>query len=195
MEAFLRTLLPRVLPPEVTVEVRVFQGKSDLLEKLEARLKAYAQWLPPDTRLFVLVDRDDEDCRHLKSLLEQAAARARLRTRSRSDGRGWRLVNRVVIEELESWYFGDWEAVVAAFPRVDEGVARRAGFRDPDAIVGGTWEAFERQLRPWGYYTAGLQKIDVARQVAAHIRPERSRSASFKVFYSAVLEALESGHD
>ena len=50
MEAFLRALLPRLLPAGRTFEVHAFQGKPDLLGKLEARLRGYAGWLPVDWR-------------------------------------------------------------------------------------------------------------------------------------------------
>lgn len=43
MEAFLRGLLPRLLPAGRTFGIHPFQGKSDLLGKLEARLRGYAQ--------------------------------------------------------------------------------------------------------------------------------------------------------
>ena len=46
MEAFLRSLLPRLLPHDRSFEVHSFQGKSDLLGKLQARLRGYAKWLP-----------------------------------------------------------------------------------------------------------------------------------------------------
>ena len=51
MEALLRALLPCLLPRDRTFEVRVFQGKRDLLKKLESRLRAYATWLPDDHRV------------------------------------------------------------------------------------------------------------------------------------------------
>ncbi len=41
MEAFLRALLPRLLPQDRTFEVHPSQGKRDLLGKLEARLRGY----------------------------------------------------------------------------------------------------------------------------------------------------------
>ena len=69
-EAFLRALLPRVLPQDRTFDVRPFQGKADLLAKLHSRLRAYASWLPNDWRVVVIVDRDDEDCAALKGKLE-----------------------------------------------------------------------------------------------------------------------------
>ncbi|MFO1307288.1 MAG: DUF4276 family protein [Burkholderiales bacterium] len=190
MEAFLRALLPRLLPQDRTFEVHPFQGKNDLLGKLEPRLRAYAAWLPADWRIVVVVDRDDEDCRALKRQLESIARRATLRTRGRSGGAPWQLVNRIAIEELEAWYFGDWTAVCHAYPRASVNVPRRQGFRDPDAIAGGTWEAFERVMRARGYFKGGLLKIEAAREIGAHVDPPRSRSASFSAFCVAIAEAV-----
>lgn len=56
---------------------------------------------------------------------------------------------------------------------------RRAGFRDPDAIAGGTWEALERELQRRGYFKQGLRKLELAREVAARMDPQRNRSHSF----------------
>lgn len=67
MEAFLAALLPRVLPEGRTPRIHVFQGKHDLLRKLEDRLRGYARWLPPESCVVVMVDRDDEDCRARKN--------------------------------------------------------------------------------------------------------------------------------
>lgn len=190
MEAFLRALLPRLLPADRSFEVHTFQGKADLLGKLEARLRGYAQWLPPDWRLFVVVDRDDDDCLALKRRLEAVAARAGLVTRSRAGDAPWQLVNRIAIEELEAWYFGDWDAVRAEYPRVSPHVPQRQGLRNPDAIAGGTWEAFERVMQQHGYFKTGLTKIEAARRIAARMVPERNRSASFVAFHAALMEAM-----
>lgn len=189
MEAFLRALLPRLLPQDRTFEVHPFQGKSDLLSKLEARLRGYATWLPADWRIVVVVDRDDEDCRVLKRQLEAIAGRAGLRTRTRSGHAPWQLVNRIAIEELEGWYFGDWAGVRAAFPRASANVPRRQGFRNPDAIAGGTWEAFERVMQAHGYFRGGLSKIEAARAIGAQVDPARSTSRSFQAFRDAIAEA------
>jgi len=189
MEAFLRALLPRLLPQDRTFEVHPFQGKSDLLGKLEARLRGYAQWLPADSRIVVVVDRDDEGCRELKRQLESIARRAGLRTRTRSRNATWQLVNRVAVEELEAWYFGDWAAVRTAFPRASANVPRRQGLRNPDAIAGGSWEAFERVMQAHGYFKGGLAKIEAARAIGAHVDPARSSSQSFRAFSDAIAEA------
>lgn len=190
MEAFLRALLPRLLPEDRTFEVHPFQGKSDLLGKLEERLRGYAAWLPEDWRIVVVVDRDDDDCRDLKQRLEAIAQRAGLRSRTRAGGLSWQLVNRIAIEELEAWYFADWEAVRAAYPRVPSNIPHRQGFRDSDAIAGGTCEAFERMMQRHGYFKGGLAKIEAARAVGTWVDPARSRSRSFAVFQQALAEAV-----
>lgn len=136
MEAFLQEMLPRVLPEGRVFQVHPFQGKDDLIGKLENRLRGYATWLPNDWRIVVVVDRDQEDCRALKQRLEAIAVSAGLRTRSRASAMPWQLVNRLAIEELEAWYFGDWEAVRSAYPSVSRAVTGRKGFRNPDAILG-----------------------------------------------------------
>lgn len=189
MEAFLRALMPRLLPPDRTFEVHPFQGKPDLLRRLESRLRGYAKWLPSDWRIVVVVDRDDDDCAALKQQMEDTAAAAGLRTRSRTSRRAFQLINRIAIEELEAWYFGDWGAVVSAYPRVGATVPHRRGFRDPDMIVGGTWERFEQVLQSYGYFQTGLLKIDAARVLGALVDPSRSRSRSFGAFCHSIATA------
>jgi hypothetical protein len=138
----------------------------------------------------VLVDRDDDDCEELKDRLERMAREAGLRTRSSARGKPWVVVNRIAIEELEAWYFGDWEAVRAAYPRVPATIPARARYRDPDAIVGGTWEALEQVLQRAGYFEAGLAKIGAARKIGEHMVPETNRSRSFQVLRQALVEMV-----
>lgn len=189
MEAFLQVLLPRILPGDQTFEIHAFRNKVGLRRNLSARLRAYARWLPSDWRIVVVLDRDADDCHALKGELEAAASGTGLRTRSQAGSADWQVVNRIAIEELEAWYFGDWEAVCEAYPRVPATVPQRAGFRDPDAIRGGTWESFERILKRHGYFTTGLRKTEAARTIAARMSRQRSRSRSFAVFVDAILEA------
>lgn len=189
MEAFLQVLLPRLLPANQTFEIHAFRNKAGLRRNLSARLRAYARWLPPDWRIVVVLDRDSDDCHALKSELEAAALGTGLSTRSRAGGTDWQVVNRIAIEGLDAWYFGDWDAVREAYPRVPLTVPLRAGFRDPDAIRRGTWEAFERILKRHGYFTTGLRKSEAARAIAARICRRRGRSRSFAVFVDGILEA------
>lgn len=186
MEFFLRALLPRLLDP-VYFEIRTFQCKDDLLKRLPDRLRGYA-WYPEEYRIVVIVDRDSDDCQELKQELEQHAAGAGLPTRAHPQQGRFTVINRIAIEELEAWYFGDWEAVHAAYPRVSQTVPRRARYRHADAIAGGTWEALERVLQRAGYFKGGLQKIEAARSITPHLDPSRNTSRSFQVLRDALLE-------
>jgi hypothetical protein len=190
MEAFLKELLPRLIGDRATFSIHVHQGKPDLLAKLEPRLRGYARWLPETHRIVVIVDRDDTDCQKLKQGMEQAAANAGLRTRSVGGSAPWRVVNRIAIEELEAWYFGEWNAVRRVYGKVPEAIPRQAAYRFPDAIEGGTWEALERILQRAGYFSAGLPKVECARGVGMNIDPVASTSPSFIVFRDAVIEAV-----
>jgi hypothetical protein len=189
MEAALSALLPRILAG-VSSRVYRHQCKDELLTRLPERLRGYATWLPETSRIVVLVDRDDDDCRALKARLEEMARAAGLKTRSRARRGEYSVVNRVVIEELEAWFFGDWDAVRKAYPKVNATVPSQARYRNPDAIKGGTWEALERLLQAAGYFKTGLRKLELARTVAEHMNPERNSSRSFQAFRSALREMV-----
>jgi hypothetical protein len=184
-EAALIELVPRILSGYAfDYDIFPFQGKADLLKKLPNRLKAYRHRPGDDWRVIVLVDRDSEDCVRLKEQLDAVAQGAELTPRSHSPTR-FQVLNRIAIEELEAWFFGDVEALVAAYPRVDAHLGQQAAYRDPDAIVGGTWERLESVLAT--YHPGGLEKIRAAQEIAAHMQPERNRSKSFQVFRDALL--------
>jgi hypothetical protein len=187
MEAALRLLVPKIVG-QLSFEVYAHQGKRDLVERLAERLRGYSAWIPASWRIVVVVDRDEDDCEQLKAKLEKIAAQAGFVTRSRSGNGPYVVVNRIAIEELEAWYFGDWEAVRVVYPRVAETIPRRAKYRASDAIAGGTWEAFERLLQSAGYIAGGLPKIEAARSIAEHMEPDRNTSPSFRVLRDALLE-------
>lgn len=182
-EIALHILLERLLPVGDSYHVHPYNGKNDLLRKLPSRLRSYMRFIPSDWRIVVLVDNDTDDCRRLKEKLEEMARDAGFTTLTQNRGSGPpQVLNRIAIEELEAWFFGDVEAIVAAFPSVPPTLDRRARFRNPDAIRGGTWEALEQVLQKAGYYSAGMPKIETARRISEHMIPERNRSGSFQVF-------------
>ena len=187
MEAALRCVLPTLLPEGITFAIYTSQGKRALMRDLPIRLAGYRSYLRPNWRIVVVVDRDEEDCRELKSQLEGFSRQAGLVTKTMAGTGAWQVANRLAIEELEAWFFGDMDAVRAAYPRVSATVERGAAYRDPDAIGGGTCEALERVLQHAGYFKGGLRKIEAARAIAAHLDPSRNRSRSFQVFRDAIL--------
>lgn len=190
MEAALALLLPKLLA-STSFHLHTHQGKLDLLAKLPQKLHGYASWIPASWRIVVIVDRDDEDCDQLKQRLERLAVEAGLATRSTATPpASYMVVNRVAIEELEAWYFGDWEAVRAAYPKAPATIPSKAAYRDSDGIRGGTWEAFERVLQNAGYFAGGLRKIEAARAVAEHMIPGRNTSPSFCALRDALAEMI-----
>jgi hypothetical protein len=180
-EAFMRGFLPKLLP-DSTWNPIVFQGKSDLLKNLESRLKGYKRWIPDDYRIVVLIDEDRADCRALKTKMEQAAAAAGLVTKTAAQGGQFTVLNRIAVEELEAWYIGDPQALASAYPGIPVSLGKKAKFRDPDAVAGGTWEALQRVLQRAGHFKGGIAKIELARAMAAHLEPARNRSRSFQQF-------------
>jgi hypothetical protein len=190
MEAALEAVLPKLLEDREFQIIR-FQCKDDLLKQLPARLKGYSQWLPANWTILVLVDRDDSDCFALKQQLEQNAQQAGFLTKTTAaSGQRFQVMNRIVVEELESWFFGDWAAVRQAYPRVSDTIPQKQAYRDPDAIRGGTWEAFERVLKKAGYFSTGLRKLECARAIAPHMQPTHNRSNSFQAFADAINTVL-----
>lgn len=186
MEEMLQLVLPLMLRPNITFKLIQFGDKGNLLRELPNRLRGYKQWLPEKTIILVVVDRDDDDCRQLKQQLESIAEQAGFKTKSNPhiDG-SFQVVNRIAIEELESWYFGDWQAVREAFPRMPD-LAGKAPYRRPDEILGGTWEALQRELQKRGYFGSGLRKREFARAVAKHMKPDRNTSPSFACLRDAL---------
>ena len=165
-------LIPKIIGPDHSFGIHAFRDKMEILREIPRRLRAYSQWMPANWRIVVLVDEDREDCEALKARLVETARAARLADR---------VLCRIVVEELEAWFFGDIEALRAAYPRVPATLCERKKYRDPDAIKGGTWEALDRLLRKSGY-KGGLLKTEAAKRIAQHMEPDRNRSPSFQVF-------------
>ena len=178
----LEGLLPRLLGNDDTFNVNTFRSKGDLLKKVPDRLRGYSTWLPQDWRIVILVDQDSDDCKKLKRRILRAAKNANLDDR---------VLVRIVVEELEAWWFGDVPALQAVYPRVPSGLSAKARYRDPDAIAGGTWEALDRELRRAGY-GQGLNKGHLAEAIVPHLDVNINTSRSFQVFRDGIRRLCSS---
>lgn len=192
-EALLNGVLPCICEGKITFQVYSFNGKPDLLRKLSSRLNGYASWLPADYRIVIVLDRDDDDCLHLKATIEEMARRASLRLTTDLSPRDWQVLIRIAIEEIEAWLLGDMDAIRAAYPRIPSSLGKRQKFRDPDNVKGGTWEALEQALQKAGYFSSGLRKIEFARAVAKHMNPISNQSRSFQCLFKALCEVANKG--
>lgn len=181
-EEALKAILPKILSDDVSFRFHVFQGKYDLLKNLPDRLEGYRRSISDDCRIIVLIDKDQRDCFQLKASLEEAAQTSGLVTKSKVSPKGnFQVVNRLAIEELETWFFGDPKAIQEAYPEISKKFHRQPKYRNPDTIIG-THKALERLLKRAGYYRGGLPKTAVAQKIAPHMEPHRNRSKSFQVF-------------
>ena len=129
--------------------------------------------------------------------MEQGADAARLVTRTMAVSPNrharFQVLNRIAIEELEAWFFGDVHALNQAYPKVPKTLGVRSRYKDPDSIKGGTWESLERELKKSGYFIGGLRKIEAAKTISAFMEPERNNSKSFQVFRDGLREMVRWG--
>ena len=190
-EVALDNLLPQILPSHTEFRIIAFRGKDDLLKKLPNRLKGYQAWLPEGWRILVLCDRDDDDCLKLKAKLETLAIQNGFTTPSSRSSNQFVVLNRIIIEELEAWFLGDAAAISKAYPKIKSTFATRSKYRIPDEISGGTWEALERLLQANGYHPGGLNKVEAARSISAHMTPAQNRSVSFQCFRTGLAALLQ----
>ncbi len=189
-EAALLNLLPKFLGKDISFEIHAFQCKNDLLNNLPQRMKGYARWIPEDYRIVVLIDEDRSDCIALKKRLEKAALDANLTTKTSVSTSRFQVINRIAVEELEAWFFGDPSAIHHAYPIVPATIGTKSKYRDPDAITGGTWEALEHMLKDKGYFQGGLRKIEAAKAISSYMDPDKNSSKSFKIFKDGLQEMV-----
>lgn len=195
-EVLVQNLAPLVVPgvtERVDFETRVFQGKDDLLRKLPQRLAGYGGWAAAsDLRFLILVDRDDDDCTALKSRLVETVGKASgLSMLSGSEAAaGGDVKVRIACEEIEAWMLGDPEALRSAYPKLPKAFEKKAQYRDPDSIKGGTWERLEKLLQDSGYFTGGLRKMELARTVTPLMKPDVNASPSFQHFCHAFRQLI-----
>ena len=181
----LDALLPRMLPSDSSYNIYVYQGKRDLLKKLPNRLRAYRH--PPlnTHKLIILIDRDNQDCLELKRELESLARKAGVVSKTENSER-FQVVTRIVIEELESWYFGDTAALHKAYPCVSKTLSQKKGYGDPDKIVKPS-EKLHRLLKSEYPSVNRLLKVEVAERVSVHMSPDINTSESFQAFRKGIL--------
>lgn len=162
----LQGFLPAIIPPNVTTEYLVFEGKQDLEKRMVRRIRG---WLLPGSAFIVLRDQDSGDCRVIKDKLSALCLEA---------GKPEAVV-RIACKTLESWFVGDWDSVSAAFgqPKLTN-LKRKSIYQDPDRLGNPVTEL--RKVIP------DYQKRDGARRIGPLLNQTRNRSHSFRIFVEAV---------
>jgi hypothetical protein len=193
MEYFLNNLIPKIIRADIPFKIHNYGGKENLLKRLPIELPVICDRIQyeNDLRICIIIDKDeDQNCQVLKGNLENIVLKAGLNTKSAPayDG-SFHVLNRIAIEELEAWYFGNIPALHEAFPRVEITLDKKKGYRDPDAIKGGAWENLIRLLSNKGYKT-GLTKTKLAEKLSVRMDPSRNRSRSFQVFRDGLISLV-----
>lgn len=166
MKHLLDELLPRILPDGVVFQTIPHNGKRDLEKSIPRKLRGWNE--PGDVRFVILHDQDTKDCVVLKRELLQLCS-----------GTNKRVLVRISCQEMESWYFGDVNALANAYnnPRLAE-LSSKKKFRIPDAIPSPKEELY--RLIPDHEQIAG------AKLIAPYMDIENNTSISFKYFVSGV---------
>jgi len=145
------------------------QGKSDLERSFPRKITSWRAPRPP--RFIIMRDSDGADCLRLKGQLsELVPERAQKRVKIR-----------IVVQELESWYIGDLDAVRRAGLISENMLARHKGkarLRNPDEIRHAK-QTFKTQI-------AGGGQIELARSIGPHLSLADNRSRSFHAFVGAL---------
>lgn len=128
------------LPPGLSVKAD--PAKRALLDQLPRLLTGYGR-TPGIDAVVVVLDSDRRDCKSFLKELHTLHQRCRPAPNA---------LFRLAIEELEAWYLGDRQALLAAYPRAKKDVLSRY---HQDSVCG-TWEVLADAVHPGG--SAALQK-------------------------------------
>ena len=146
-----------------------------LLSQLPAKLRAFSSW--KRACVVVLLDADSDDCRGLKQSLV-----AMYRS---LDQKPACVLFRIAVEELESWWIADPEAVKAAYPSAN---VSRIEKIPPDSVVG-AWEELALALGK-APERARRDKKTWARRIAPHVALKPAKSPSLRAFVEGMARLI-----
>lgn len=170
MKYLLDELLPQILPDGVEFQTIAHSGKRDLEKSIPRKLRGWNE--PGDIRFVILHDQDTKNCIELKKYLLDLCR-----------GTNRPILVRIACQEMESWYFGDVNALSIAYgrPKLCE-ITKQRKYRIPDDIPAPK-EALYKLIPEH-------QQIDGAKRVAPHMDIENNASISFNYFVSGVRRLI-----
>lgn len=162
----LDVLLTRILPEGVEFQTIAHRGKRDLEKSIPRKLRGWNE--PGDVRFVIVHDQDARDCVQLKRELL-----------SLCENTGRDALVRIACQEMESWYFGDINALALAYgrPKLNQISAQRR-YRIPDEIPSPKEELYK--LVP------EHQQIEGAKKIAPYMNIEANTSTSFQQLVTGV---------
>jgi hypothetical protein len=167
------------LPPLDRLLAEPNSAQNQLLTQLPIKLSNYGKQATSQFQIVVvvLVDADDDDCRALK--------RSLLAVYDSLKYRPTHCLFRIAVEETESWFLADAQAVKRAYSSVDLDVLDRHG---PDTVCG-AWECLSEAL---GYERAVGQGLKTrwAEEIAPHLNLAAPLSPSLRAFIEGVHRVI-----
>ncbi len=148
-----------------------------LLDLLPATLKGYAGF-PVDRCVVVLVDADDMPCKTLKTELVELHRKLKFRP---SCG-----LFRIAVEETESWFIADPDAIRRAYPKAKTSLL--TGVK-PDSVIG-AWELLARTLGRKPEECSSADKHEWATKIAPHLDLDDPKSPSLQAFIKGIDKLL-----
>lgn len=153
---------------------RPAKGREGLLDQLPSKLRGMSH----RALVVVLMDLDDQDLQQQKNQLESMLQKLPKRPQYVFFG--------FAIEETESWFIADHEAVLKAYPKAKTLLLQAI---EPDAIVG----AAEKLAKALGSKTCtGADKTAWAESIAPHLDFNHPRSPSLRQWIADLGQAFSS---
>ncbi len=129
----------------------------------------------------VLVDADRDDCHQLKQALVGLYQQLPKKPTC--------VLFRIAIEESESWFLADRDAIHSAYPRAHLNKLPR----QPDVVIG-AWEKLAEVLGRKSEECYGSDKIEWATKIAPELDLTDPRSPSLRAFVNGI-DSLVRAHD
>jgi hypothetical protein len=126
----------------------------------------------------VLVDADDMQCETLKADLIELHRKLRFRPSC--------ALFRIAVEEIESWFIADPDAIKQAYPRAKTSLLD--GIK-PDSVVG-AWELLARSLGRKPEDCSSADKHEWATKIAPYLDLDDPKSPSLRAFVNGINKLL-----
>lgn len=155
--------------------------RQGLLDQLPAKLQGFGKSLLPGSLVLVVLDVDDQPCaellRSLNEMLETLPVKPDV-------------LFRLAIEETESWFIADFNALQYAFP----GQVKRAALRgiQADQIVG-AWEKLATALGIEPNQVSPATKFAWSTRISPYLNLDDPPSPSLKRLISGLIRVLPDG--
>ncbi len=140
-----------------------------LLGQLPAKLRAYGR-SKPDDPVLILIDLDRDNHRNMLSKLKKSLKKIHPKPKM--------ILFRFAVEEVESWFLADSDAIKKAYPHADMSIVHAVS---PDEIVG-AWETLARSLKLDPSICTGVEKEEWAIEISPHLNLDTATSPSLRKF-------------